>query len=156
MISVWHMSLVIFRRNFWISAGPLLVASMMSLAVLFFVSIFILNSISERLLLQQAEREAIVWAGYIASSLDRIEQIAWGSPPTESELDYLLKIREFGNIFRCKIFDSDGNLHLVSDDLLSQDRPDASLGRHNPTAARVVASGKPFAEARDGSYFNRT
>ena len=156
MISVWHMSLVIFTRNFWISAGPLLVASMMSLAVLFFVSIFILNSISERLLLQQAEREAIVWAGYIASSLDRIEQIAWGSPPTESELDYLLKIREFGNIFRCKIFDSDGNLHLVSDELTSQINQDANLGKHNPTAARVITSGQPFAEVKDGTNKART
>ncbi len=151
MISVWHMSLTIFRRNFWISAGPLVAASIMSLAVLVFVSIFILNNLSERLIRQQAEREAIAWAGYIGSSIDRIDEIARGSEPTPTELKYLLKVRKFGNIFSFKIFDSDGILHLVSDELTSQINQDANLGKHNPTAARVITSGQPFAEVKDGT-----
>lgn len=145
------MSLQIFKRNFWISAGPLLVATLISLSVLVFASIYILNNLSERLVRQQAEREAIAWAGYIGSSLERIDEIAQGSAPTEDELSYLLRIREFGNIFRYKIFDSNGTQHLVSDDLTSQEKHDPDLGKHNPTAARVLTSGQPFAEVKDGT-----
>lgn len=139
------------NRTIWMKIGPLIVASIASLTVLGLVSVIILDNISEHLIRQQAERESIAWAGYIGSSVDRIDQIAKGEKPTPSEHAFLLRVRKFGNIFRYKIFDPSGILRLVSDDLSFQESPSQDLGQHNPIAAGVLASGKPFAQIHDGS-----
>lgn len=138
-------------RSIWLKAGPMIVAVAITLSIMAFVSVTILNGLSERLTRVQAEREAVAWAIYIGTSLERIEDIAKGEPPGETELAFLLKVREFGNIFRFKLFDDKGHLRLVSDDLGRRDHDDADLGKHNATAAQVLADGKSFASIHDGT-----
>ena len=62
-------------QSIWIRIGPMAVASILSMSVLVFVSVMILDGVSERLIRQQAEREAIAWAAYIGTSIERIERI---------------------------------------------------------------------------------
>ncbi|MGJ3261306.1 MAG: sensor histidine kinase [Rhodospirillales bacterium] len=127
------------------------VASIVSMSVLVFVSIMILNGVSERLIRQQAEREAIAWAAYIGTSIDRIEAIAGGETPTDAERDFLQRLSKFGDIFRYKLFDAEGRLMVISDSLNNPGADTKDLGEHNITALQVLTTGKPYAEVNDGT-----
>lgn len=137
-------------RSIWLRIGPMAVASVVSMCALIFVSIMILDGVSERLIRQQAEREAIAWASYIGASIDRIEQIATGDAPTADEREFLERVSKFGDIFRYKLFDPSGHLQVVSDSFTQGNADDLDLGQHNATAARVIATGQSFAEVHDG------
>ncbi len=127
------------------------VASVVSLCALIFVSIMILEGVSERLIRQQAEREAVAWASYIGASIDRMEEIAAGGAPTPPEREFLERMSKFGDVFRYKLFDPNGRLQLVSDSFTRGNAAPHDLGQHNATAARVVFTGQPFAEVHDGT-----
>jgi len=139
------------ERSILVRIGPMIGATVISLSILIFVSIIILNGVSDRLIRLQAERESIAWAGYLGSSIERIEEIAKGSPLTPDEHKFLSRISKVGDIFRFKIFAADGRLGLVSDSLHSGTTDNLNLGEHNENAALVVSNGKPFAEIKDGS-----
>lgn len=138
-------------RNIWLRSGPLAVAVIVSVSTLVFVSVMILNGVSERLIRQQAEREAIAWAAYIGTSIDRIEAIASGDRPTLAEREYLERVSKFGDIFRYKLFDSKGNLRVVSDSFTMGVTDPSDLGQHNAIAAKVLTTLAPYAEMHDGT-----
>lgn len=139
------------ERSILVRVGPMIGAAVISLSILIFVSVIILNGVSDRLIRLQAERESIAWAGYLGSSIERIEEIALGSPLSPDEHKFLTRISNVGDIFRFKIFAADGRLGLVSDSLHSGTTDNLNLGEHNENAALVVSSGKPFAEIKDGT-----
>lgn len=137
-------------QSIWIRIGPMAVASILSMSVLVFVSVMILDGVSERLIRQQAEREAIAWAAYIGTSIERIERIAEGEEPTLAERDFLQRVSKFGDIFRYKLFDAEGRLRIVSDHLNNLNA-NGDIGEHNITALQVLTTGKPYAEVNDGT-----
>ncbi|MEK9661872.1 MAG: response regulator, partial [Alphaproteobacteria bacterium] len=80
-----------------------------------------------------------------------VDDIANGGEITAAERAFLESMRQFGDVFRFKLFSPDGRLVLVSDDLQNATGSPGDLGEHNPRAAAVIATGEPFTEVEDGS-----
>ena len=85
--------------------------------VVFIVGGYFLNSTANQIVAVQAERTSLAWAGYIGSQLQRIEDIINGADLTTAEQNFLGGARQFGKIFRFKLFDQKGVIRLISDDL---------------------------------------
>lgn len=98
-----------------------------------------------------SEQTASAWANYVSGRLPRIAAIAGGAEITREERDFLESMRQFGDVFRFKLFSGDGRLVLVSDDLQETVTGASDLGAHNPKAAAVLATGTPFTEVEDGT-----
>jgi signal transduction histidine kinase len=98
-----------------------------------------------------AERTALAWGEYIGANLPRIEQIAAGAAPSKAEEDFLKKVRNTGDVFRFKLFDKNGTVKLVSDDIgnITANVPiidDDHLNR----ARRAIALDAPVTMIEDG------
>jgi diguanylate cyclase (GGDEF)-like protein len=104
----------------------------------------------ERLLFQDAVAAGHTWAGYLARTVTDLEQIAKGEQPSAASMAFFEKAQKVGNVFRYKIFDADGRLRLVSDELTALGTDAQNLGEHNAAAAGVVAGGKPHVVAKEG------
>ncbi len=120
------------------------------LALLFAGGIFTANITANHMIAAQAERTSLAWGAYISSELKRIETIAAGAELTESEQSFLWGVSRFGDVFRFKIFDKNGNLSLISDQLGTTAIKGDDLGMHNKKAASVIASGSPYTEVASG------
>ena len=113
-------------------------------------SVYLINHTANRLVAKDAERKSLAWANYIGLELNRIEEIAAGARLTEEEQGYLERIKQFGDIFRFKLFDVKGRLRLVSDDL-NTPIINAKLDHgHSEKAFRVLQTGKPHINVGDG------
>ena len=112
--------------------------------------IFIANITAKQMIAAQAERTSLAWGAYISSELTRIEAIAAGAELNEAEKSFLRGVSHFGDVFRFKIFDKNGHLSLVSDQLGATAVSGDDLGTHNTKAASVIASGVPYTEVASG------
>ena len=113
---------------------------------------YFLQSTAQQILIVQSERTAFAWARYLAAELPRIEAVAEGAELTPEEERFLNGVRKFGNIFRFKLFDRNGNLRLVSDDLRTNySKTAGGTPDHSATSRIVVATGRPVTELQDGT-----
>ena len=110
---------------------------------------YLINRTAERTVAEDAERTSLSWAIYIGSELKRIEEIAGGAPLLPSEHEFLDGVRQFGDVFRFKLFDERGRLRLVSDDLNADAGNDQTLVEHNAKAASVIKTGIPHTGIED-------
>ncbi|MDA0653428.1 MAG: hypothetical protein O3C49_09160 [Proteobacteria bacterium] len=111
----------------------------------------VLELTADRIIAAEAERSARSWADHTGSELSRIEEIASGAAPLESEIAILNRVRSFGDVFRFKLFDSRGRIRLISDKLDAYLKKASNLGEHNPKAASVVETGVPYTSVEDGT-----
>ena len=117
--------------------AALVCAIVLMFAGLAFGGHFLLDRVADRLIAAEAERTSFAWGEYVASQLDRVGAIADGAELTGEETEFLQGVIRYGDVFRFKLFDSQGRLQLVSDDL------------SRPTAPRV-----PDGQAsRPGAYW---
>ncbi len=114
-------------------------------------SYYLLNQTANRIVAEDAERTSLSWATYIGSELERIEEIASGGMLTSSEQQYLERVRQFGDVFRFKLFDSKGRLRLVSDDLNTPVVNVPTDNEHSEKANKVLATGRPHVAIGDGT-----
>lgn len=137
-----------------------------ALAILAVAVFILLNATSNRVVAENAEEISLGWAQYIGGQLDRVEEIATGAELTADEQVFLGQVKRYGDVFRFKLFDAEGHLRLVSDDLnvnethkenhaeiaeaLHHDE-DHALRQHNPKAASVIETGRPFTQVEDGT-----
>lgn len=112
--------------------------------------VFTANITANHIISGQAERTSLAWGAYISSELKRIDAIAAGAELTDNEENFLQGVSRFGDVFRFKIFDNDGHLSLISDQLGSLATKGSDLGKHNKKAASVLSSGVPFTELASG------
>jgi signal transduction histidine kinase/DNA-binding response OmpR family regulator len=98
-----------------------------------------------------SEQAALSWASYVGGSLPRIAAIARGEGMTADERSFLDIMRRFGDVFLFKLFDPQGRLVLVSDDLQQSVTPAGDIREHNPTALAVLESGLAFSQLKDGT-----
>ncbi len=113
---------------------------------------FLLNKTAERIIAEQAERNSLAWADYIASGLNRAEMIAAGAELSADEQEFLRQVTDFGDVFRFKLFSADGQLRLVSDDLSNPAGTAAPVNaEHSEKASRVLANGQAYTELNDGT-----
>ncbi|MBO6727092.1 MAG: EAL domain-containing protein [Rhizobiaceae bacterium] len=117
--------------------------------------VFLAQSTIQTALRDEAIRNAVGWGTYLTNALPDIEAIAAGARPgAESQL-ILKTSREVGDIFRYKIFDRDGRLAFVSDDPGYRMNTEQALLDHNPKAARVLETLKPFVDVETGDGESR-
>ena len=114
-------------------------------------SFYLINQTANRIVAEDAERTSLSWATYIGSELDRIEEIASGASLTASEQGYLERVRQFGDVFRFKLFDNKGRLRLVSDDLNTPVVNARTDNEHSEKAYKVLATGQPHVSVGDGT-----
>jgi signal transduction histidine kinase/DNA-binding response OmpR family regulator len=112
---------------------------------------WLLDITADKIVATQAERTSVGWANYASAQLPRLEEILDGGPITESEREFLRGVRDFGGVFRFKLFDLEGRLRLVSDDLSTDGIAAADSGLHSQTARAVIASGEPTTTLQDGA-----
>jgi len=77
---------------------------------------WLLDITADKIVATQAERTSVGWANYASAQLPRLEEILDGGPITESEREFLRGVRDFGGVFRFKLFDLEGRLRLVFDE----------------------------------------
>jgi diguanylate cyclase (GGDEF)-like protein len=91
------------------------------------------------------------WASYLARNVEDLENIAAGLKPSAASMGVFEKAQQVGRVFRYKIFDPEGHLRLVSDELQAVGTDTQNLGEHNPTAARSIAGGNPLVTPKEGA-----
>src|SRR5688572_25802725 len=112
---------------------------------------WIATSTVDRMVRKDAETAAFNWARYLADNLTDIEQIAAGGVPSPASAAFIERARIVGQVFRFKLFDPDGRLALVSDELGKKWDNEPSLAVHNPPAAAVALTGRPHTEVKLGT-----
>ena len=138
-----------------------------ALAIIVVAVFLLLNATSNRIVAENAEEISLGWATYLGMQLDRIEDIAAGEEMVAEEQLFLERVTRFRDVFRFKLFDGEGRLRLIFDDLTVNeirrgiDTADAAsagftgdaavLREHNPKAASVLRTGQPFTQVEDGS-----
>src|SRR4249920_3499658 len=92
-----------------------------------------------------------IWSESIARTIDDLDAIATGAPPSAADRAYFDQVKKLGQVFLFKIYDSNGTTRFVSDDLPKGDTDDEDLSAHNVEAAAAVADGRPLINAEEGS-----
>lgn len=111
---------------------------------------FLAQRTIQKSLNEYAEEAAFSWGLYLSESLYDLDTITFGFPPSARSLSILQISQRVGDIFRYKIFNAEGQLVLVSDDLNYRFEGAARLADHNPAAARVIATGEAYIDVREG------
>ena len=104
----------------------------------------------DRLLYRDAVSTGSNWASYLARNIPDLDQIAAGEKPSAASMAFFEKAHQVGQVFRYKIFDREGRLRLVSDELRAVGTDLQNLGEHNPAAASSIAAGNPLVTAKEG------
>ncbi|WP_282606322.1 response regulator [Pelagibius sp. Alg239-R121] len=112
--------------------------------------IVIANMTASRILADQAERTSLAWGEYISAELDQIEAIASGNGLTQEDQAFLKGVSRFGDVFLFKLFDKEGRISVVSNELNASSTSGPSLGDHNKKAASVIATGIPYTQIESG------
>lgn len=131
--------------------GIILLAAFIGIALLAGVGAYLLNESGETLIKQQAERKAVAWAEYIGATLPRIDEIANAGTLSNEELKFLDGIREFGDVFRFKLYNVKGQLSYLFDENGAQQENHSDLGQINYTATSVLSTKKAYSELKEGT-----
>ncbi len=81
---------------------------------------FLMMEIAERSLAANSERTSSAWADFISSRLADIEGTVSGGRLTGADRVFLDDMRQFGDVFRFKLFDQNGRLVFVSNNFDSR------------------------------------
>lgn len=98
----------------------------------------------------QAETSSTVWLRYFSEQLSGFEILLEGRPLGREELSMLAEARRFVDVFRFILYDGDGRIVILSDDIGPEKLEYTTLAEHNPEAAKVIQSGDPFTRINDG------
>lgn len=122
----------------------------LALAILAIGGMSVLKDAQERVVSGNAENTSLAWATYLGGEISRLEEIASGGDILPEEEALLSRARQFGDVFRFKLFDAQGQLRMVSDDLNADVLNEPSLGEHNAKAKSVIENGRAFTQIEDG------
>lgn len=132
------------RRQLLLSAGAFV-------ALLAGALFFAQHSI-DQLLYRDAVSTGHGWARYLARQIKDFDRIVAGERPSPQSLEFFRQAQRVGQVFRYKIFDPEGRLRLVSDDLRFSNAAVAkNLAEYNGAAARALAESRPHVVAREGT-----
>jgi signal transduction histidine kinase/DNA-binding response OmpR family regulator len=117
---------------------------------------FLLRANTEQVFRSQAENTALDWADHISESLPNLAAIAEGAELKPEERHYLESVRHLGNVFRFRIYDNQGHLRLISDNLdanplKAYDHPVNKTDFSDPRAMQIFTTNKPMSNVFDGS-----
>lgn len=111
---------------------------------------FGVTSAVESVIARDSIRKAEHWGNYMATRVPDLGALAQSGVPTQKQELAIRNIRQVGDIFRFKLFTSDGRLALVSDDVMTQNysgtATDADL-----EAIAVAENGQAIVAVFDGT-----
>ncbi len=98
--------------------------------------LWVLRAESARQLHGSAESAGLKWAHFAERTVPNLDQVLAGRGVTDQAREQLLRLRKVDAVFRFKLFDPEGNLMLVSDDLERRDlgswkAASEGIGRHH-------------------------
>ncbi len=131
----------------WFGLAAMIVLIVLGLAL---AGSIILQSASDRIIANHAERTAQAWAEYVGSQLGSVEAVADGAPLSAEQREFLQSVTRFGPVFRFKLFDNLGRLIIVSDDLAGDGPAAERSNDHNQNARSVLATGTPVTGVKSG------
>ncbi len=99
-----------------------------------------------RLLRAETETEAVAWASKIQQGAFGLDAILDGSPPSQSDLQFLRTAKDLGNVTQVVIFDNRGR------EVMSSNR----LGDVVLEAGNVADGGSPISAALGGEAFSQS
>jgi diguanylate cyclase (GGDEF)-like protein len=106
---------------------------------------------AERLLRSDTEAAAVKWAENVLVNAPDFDAILAGETPSIRNLDFLSAALRGGDIFRFKIYNADGRLLQVSDDLAAGGSERATQNGQHIDLAPAVLAGKVYSQARKGT-----
>lgn len=112
---------------------------------------WIATSTVDRMVRKDAETAAFGWANYLSENLSDIASIAAGAEPSAESLAFIESAESVGQVFRFKLFDPEGRLRLVSDEIGKTWDNEPSLKAHNPPAAAVTVTRAAHTEVKRGT-----
>ena len=139
-----------FRRDVVLAAGLIVF-----LIAAVWTAVSVTSRAVDQLLHQDAEATGEAWARYLAANVKDFEAIVAGESPSADSLAFFEKAQEVGDVFLYKIFDADGGLRLVSNQLDTVGQAAEAIPVHNPAAAEVVLEGETMVEAKAGTSADR-
>ncbi len=111
---------------------------------------FGVNYAVDRAVAVDAERKAAQWAAYFIDTMPRIAALTETGALAADQLEVVATAEKLGDVFRFKLFDSNGGLVLVSDEaMFNLEAPDER--EHSDKAATVVATGESSISVNDGT-----
>lgn len=127
------------------------IASAFSGMVVIAATIAIVFFGAERLLRSDTEASAVKWTENVLANAPDFDAILAGDKPTARNLDFLGAALRGGDIFRYKIYNADGQLLQISDDLAAGGSDRAALESQRVDLAPPIFAGKVFSQARIGT-----
>lgn len=125
--------------------------------LLFFALLVIFGGVmfaTQRSVDEAVRRESIDkaehYASYMASRIPDLEGLIASARPTQEQITVIREVRQLGDVFRFKLFDSTGRLVLLSDDE-SLTMPNGVATEVDPEPALVGQNRQPIADVYDGS-----
>jgi diguanylate cyclase (GGDEF)-like protein len=109
------------------------------------------RSAIDRLLHDDAVWTGRQWTETLAGNIEDLQAIAAGKEPSTATRSFLDRVKKVGRVFLYKIYDADGRIRFVSDDLPAGATDEEGLSEHNAAAAEAIAAGEPMIEAGEGT-----
>lgn len=97
-----------------------------------------------------ATQKALKWSTHLAHTIPDLEELIATGRVTSDQLHELEEASHIGDIFRFKLFDSEGSLVLISDEL-ARNLEAGAQSDHNGNAAMVLQTGEPELSINDGT-----
>jgi diguanylate cyclase (GGDEF)-like protein len=109
------------------------------------------NDKAHELVEQSAKNESVSWARFFEANLPGLDQIVAGKSVSDDAKKLLQHHLNNGNVYRFKLFSSEGKLVLDTKNLdkTATAAGAAALNDHNAIAAQVLVSGLPLTELQD-------
>ncbi len=104
----------------------------------------------EDLVRKDAENTAFAWSNYLASHLTDIDKISSGEMPSKTSMSFIEQARSAGKVFRFKLFDKNGRIRMISDELDNMRISNETLIEHNQKALKVVRTGNALTQVKEG------
>ena len=105
----------------------------------------------DRLLHNDAVSTGQTWASYLANNVEDLDEIAAGAKPSPESQRFFDRVRQVGQVFRYVVYDPQGHIRLVSDAQADDDDDEDDLSKHNATAAKAIAEGRPLINVEEGA-----
>jgi hypothetical protein len=130
--------------------GPFLLVAL-ALAGAALVGNRLATQTAKRTLEDRATASARIWLRYFSRELGGFEQVLEQPALADRERAILDEARRFVDVFLSKLFDAQGRLLILSDDIDADRSSIGDLATHNAVAAEILRSGAVFTEVFDGS-----
>jgi signal transduction histidine kinase len=114
------------------------------------LSNMVLSGAVERAVYRGAISTSERWATFFAENMPRLANALAGKVD-EEQVAYVHSVEKMGDVFRFKLFDGEGRLVFVSDEVEKLLAGEALPVEEEPFARTVLKDGVPFAEVADGT-----